>query len=475
MKRREFVKAAATVSGFSLLGPLRGYSEANRVVSARVFVTSHTRRHEAGSNLSFHKRRADAGDADSVSVDVSQRYQPMLGFGSAYTDASCFLLNSMQPDLRQKFLTETFSPRQMNLSVGRTTIGASDYSRDVYNYDDTAGDVSMMHFSIRHDEEYILPMLREMRRINPHIFLLSSPWSPPGWMKTYGSMLGGWMTHRYLGPYALYISHFLDAYRAAGVPINSVTSQNELETDQAGNMPATFWTPEIEADFIRDHLGPLLKERNDPAQIWLLDHNYNLWTRVRWQMRDPELRKYVSGVAWHGYLGTPDMMSRLHEVEPQLPFYWTEGGPDITDPQYAYDWTRWGSVFTAAIRNWCRCIMTWNLMLDPQGKPNIGPFSCGGLVTLEGNGSLIYSGQYWALRHFSQHVLRGAVRVASHSDASELSHVAFMNKDGSHALILTNTGEERDLRCAYGDLEAMVHLEKNSVVTLDLQPDPGLA
>ena len=100
----------------------------------------------------------------------------------------------------------------MNLNVGRTSIGASDYSRDAYSYDDTADDLAMQYFSIAHDEVYILPMLREMRRLNPDLFLLSTPWSPPGWMKTYGSMLGGWMTYKYLKPYALYVSRFLDAY-----------------------------------------------------------------------------------------------------------------------------------------------------------------------------------------------------------------------------------------------------------------------
>ncbi len=285
-------------------------------------------------------------------------------------------------------------------------------------------------------------------------------------MKTYGSMLGGWMTSKYLEPYSRYFARFLDAYKAAGIDINAVTSQNELETDQSGHMPAAYWTPEIEADFIRDHLGPLLKKSNSKTQIWLLDHNYNLWKRVQWQMRDPELRKYVSGVAWHGYLGTPDQMSRLHEVEPALPFFWTEGGPDISDSKYAYDWTRWGVTFTSALKNWCRSIITWNLMLDEEGKPNIGPFSCGGLVTLRANRDLEYSGQYWALRHLSQHVRRGAVRIGSHTDVSELSHVAFENPDRTSVLLLTNTGDERVVQLRSGALAADVALNANSLTTV---------
>ena len=459
--RRQFLKAAGAFAAL----PAWAAAVAAPPRTAQIVITSEKRKHEALASIPFHEQHTST-TRDTILVDPTQRFQPILGFGCAYTDASCYLLSTMQPDARQRFLTDTFSPTAMNLSVGRTSIGGSDYSRDAYNYNDTVDDLAMQHFSIAHDESYILPMLREMRRLNPDLFLLSTPWSPPGWMKTYGSMLGGWMTYKYLQPYALYISRFLEAYRAAGVPINAVTSQNELETDQGGSMPATYWPPEIEADFIRDHLGPLLKQKNDPAQIWLLDHNYDLWKRVRWQLRDPALRPFVSGVAWHGYVGTPDMMSRLHETEPNMPFFWTEGGPDITDPHYASDWTRWGTIFSAAVRNWCRCLMTWNLMLDPDGKPNIGPFSCGGLVTLKPDGGLLYSGQYWTLRHFSQHVRRGAVRIASHTDASELTHVSFENPDGSRVLVLTNTGEERDVSLLVGSLQTDLHLDRHSVATV---------
>jgi len=462
--RRQVLQGLAVSAACALMQPAEVTAESTPR-ELRIYMTSATKKHEEVAKVAWHAAQ-QGGKLDEVIVDASQSFQPILGFGSAYTDASCFLLNSMKPDARQSFLNDTFSPRGMNLSVGRTSIGASDYSRSLYSYDDTPDDVSMNYFSITHDETYILPMLREMRQINPDLFLLSSPWSPPGWMKTYGSMLGGWMTNKYLGAYANYISRFLDAYRTAGVPIQAITSQNESETDQGGSMPATYWTPEIESDFLLGHLGPILKTKKDPAELWLLDHNYNLWKRVRWQMQNAELRKYVSGVAWHGYVGTPDQMSRLHEAEPQLPFYWTEGGPDVIDPHYADEWTRWGMIFTESITNWCRCIITWNLMLDSKGNPNIGPFQCGGLVTLKDDGTLAYSGQYWALRHFSQHVRRGAVRVASHCDASELNHVAFKNKDGSLALVLTNSGDERDLQLSNGVARATVHLDKQSVSTL---------
>ena len=432
----------------------------------RMWITSEKQRHEAVAPVPFGLRAGQSREAETIVVDAATQYQPVLGFGAALTDASCWLLSRMEPAARQKFLRETYGEADMALNLGRIAIGSSDYSRSVYSYDDTSGDTSLSHFSLDHDEAYILPVLREVRAANPRLFLLASPWSPPGWMKTYGSMLGGWMSAPFLEPYAQYFLKFIRGYEKAGVPVGAVTSQNELETDQGGSMPATYWTPDMEADFIRDHLGPLFRRERIETQIWLLDHNYDLWKRVRWQLRDASLRSFISGVAWHGYLGTPDMMSRLHDADPDVPFFWTEGGPDITDPKYAVDWTRWGRIFTEAMRNWCRAIITWNLMLDANGEPNIGPFRCGGLVTLQADGSLRQSGQFWALRHFSQHVRRKAVRIASHSDASELMHVAFGNPDGSTVLIITNAGEARTVRVREHGQEAEAELPANSMATL---------
>ncbi len=65
---------------------------------------------------------------------------------------------------------------------------------------------------------------------------------------------------------------------------------------------------------------------------------------------------------------------------------------------------------------------------------------------------------------------RGAVRLGSHSDASELSHVAMENRDGSSVLMLTNTGDERELQMIMpvpqGRVTADVRLDRNSISTV---------
>jgi glucosylceramidase len=252
----------------------------------------------------------------------------MLGFGAAFTGSSCYLLSRLPKGQRASLLHELYSPDAMNLSIGRCYIGSSDYALKAYNFDDIPGDATLSHFSIAHDQAYILPMLRQARAVRPDMFLHASPWSPPGWMKVYGSMLGGWMSEKYLAPYAEYFVKFLDAYRSAGVPIDAVCTQNEPETDQHGMMPACIWPPEMEADFVRDHLGP--RVRSTPAlaktKIRLLDYNNILWKRVDWRLQDARLASFIDGVAWHGYEGTPNQMSELERRHPGLPFYFAGWG-----------------------------------------------------------------------------------------------------------------------------------------------------
>src|SRR5258708_19498448 len=106
-------------------------------------------------------------------------------------------------------------------------MGASDYSRYPYNFDDSIeAATDLQKFSIQHDCDYILPTLREAQKVNQELFLFSSPWSPPGWMKASGSMLGGSMRKKYLSAYAQYLVNFLQAYSEEGAQIRPVPTPN---------------------------------------------------------------------------------------------------------------------------------------------------------------------------------------------------------------------------------------------------------
>jgi glucosylceramidase len=405
----------------------------------------------------------------NIVVDPTTQYQDIVGFGAAFTDAACYTINRMPDQLKSGLLNEFFSAEKMNLSMCRTCIGASDYSTSAFTYDEGEPDPEMKRFSVQHDQEYIIPVLKQSLMVNPDLFLFSSPWTPPGWMKSNNSMLGGNMQRRAMSAYAQYFAKFLQAYSESGVPIRAVTIQNEVDTDQDGKMPACAWPQEYEADFVQGFLGPTLEKAGLKTEIWIIDHNYNLWGRALSEMDLPGVRKYVDGIAWHGYVGLAESMTRVHDAYPDLNMYWTEGGPEYTAKNYTTDYLDWTKTFIGILRNWCRSITAWNLALDESGKPNIGPFSCGGLVTVDSKTNAITrSGQYWALNHLSRHIKRGAIRIGSSSNAAtgDLNHVAFQNQDGQKVLVVSNATIERTISIQFKNQAAQLVLPKDSVSTL---------
>jgi glucosylceramidase len=431
-----------------------------------VRVTDEKRRFESAPALAW-RQSTSRPSAEIIALDPKKKFQEILGFGAAFTDASCYMFSQLFADTRERLFHELFHPSEMGLNVCRTCIGASDYSTELYGFDEGEPDPELKRFSIDHDRKYFLPALQQARKVNPDLFLFSSPWSPPGWMKAGGSMLGGSMRKKYFASYARYFLKFLQAYAAEGVSIQAVTSQNEVDTDQDGRMPACLWGQEYEIEFVKNHLGPVLRANNLPTKIWLLDHNYNLWGRVICELDDPDLRKYANAVAWHGYAGGAEAMSKVHDAHPDAEMYWTEGGPDYTSPRYATDWADWGHTFTEALRNWCQSLTGWNLVLDDKGRPNIGPFPCGGLVTIHSQTKEVtHSGQYWTFAHFSRLIRRGARRFDSRGMVPEVDHVACENPDGQKVLVLTNRAAARPVVLQMGASVADVPLAADSITTL---------
>ena len=467
--RRDFLKisglgAAATIATDAL--PAAATPEAPNGNIA-VWITDESQHLKQSGSVAWQPAGPSSNNA--IVLNPAKKFQPILGFGAAFTDAACYTFNRLDPAAREKLFHEMFHPSEMALSVCRTCIGASDYSASLYSFDEGDPDPDLMRFSIDHDRAYILPVLRDARKANPDLFLFSSPWSPPGWMKPNGSMLGGCMHRKYFSSYANYFLKFLQGYESEGVPVQAITVQNEVDTEQDGRMPACAWPMEYEIDFVRQFLGPAFEKNNVHTKIWIIDHNYNLWGRALGELETPDLRKYVNAIAWHGYVGQPEWMMRVQNEYPELEMYWTEGGPDYTAPDYSTDWAKWGKTFNDVLRNGCRSITGWNLALDERGKPNIGPFSCGGVVTIHSQTKEIsYGGQYWAFAHYSRFVHRGARRFDS-SGAPELSHAAFVNADGTRALVIANSGAAVKAEIRQGQQSATISLPANSLATLQWQ------
>ena len=436
--------------------------------------------------------------SDAIVLDPSRTDREMLGFGGALTDAAAYMINQLVPNARAQFLRELYHPSELGLSVTRICVGSSDYATKLYSYDEGEPDPEMKRFSIKEDKAYTLPQLRIARQHNPNLYLLASPWSPPGWMKANGTMLGGSLKPKNFPAYAKYLVKFLQSYQAEGVPVNAITSQNETDTDQDGRMPACVWAQEHEIVFVSQHPGPALEQKKIPAKIWILDHNFDLWGRVINSLENPLVNRYVEDVAWHPYVGSVTAVSCVHDLFPDKSMYSTEGNFDATfslvgpmtfgagapggagpepegaaatprrrDRQSAEAIARAGVGAANSVRNRMKCIIVRNLVLDENDKPNIGPFNGPGFVTINSKTKEITrSGAYWAMKHCTRAARRGAKRFDSQGDTEGVAHVAFVNPDGAKSVVLSNTGAARKMQLRLGGLMAEITLPANSVTNL---------
>ena len=430
-------------------------------------------------------------------IDVTRTYQEIVGFGAALTEASAYMINQLDPSTREEFLHELFHPSELGISITRICVGSSDYATKMYSYDEGEPDPELKRFSVDYDRPYVIPELLSARKNNPDLFILASPWSPPGWMKNGATMLGGNLKPVNFPIYAKYLVKYLEAYQAAGVMIDAITSQNETDTDQAGRMPACAWAQEHEVVFVGKHLGPALAESNLKTKIWILDHNFNLWGRAYNTLEDPDVFRYADGVAWHPYVGSVTAMTRIHDAFPGKHQYMTEGafgamadlvGPVVfaatpgpmtqagagqtsgrprrsLDPNVVIATGGLGG--TNALRNWARAIINWNVVLDENGKPNIGPFHGPGMITIDSRSKEITRGpNYWVMKHFNHAARKGAKVVDSRGDTEKVAHVAFVNPDGRKSLVLSNTGADRRIKIHSGTAMTEVTLPANSMTNL---------
>jgi glucosylceramidase len=409
----------------------------------------------------------------TIDVDGSTRYQEIVGFGAAITDASAWLIQSrLTPDAREALLRDLFGRAPgIGLSFTRLTIGASDFSRSHYSFDDVPpgeGDPTLARFSLEPNRNDVLPVVRRALSINPQLKVMASPWSAPAWMKTTGSLVKGSLRPEAYGPYAEYFRRYIEGYAAWGVPIWAITIQNEPHYEPA-DYPGMRVEPPARARFIGEYLGPLLARARIRTVILDWDHNWDEPQSPLQVLGDSVARRFVAGVAWHCYGGDVSAQTAVHDAHPDKDAYFTECSGGDWAPNFGDNLT-WNvrTLIVGATRGWARGVLWWNLALDEKHGPHLGGCgNCRGVVTIDSaSGAITRNEEYYALGHASRFVRPGARRIASTSPEG-LDNVAFRNVDGSKALILVNSGAaERTFAVRWGGKTLRYTLPAGAVATL---------
>jgi len=416
-----------------------------------------------------------------VFVDPSKQFETFIGVGGALTDAAAETFAKLPLQKQQELIDAYFDPNKgICYTLGRTNVHSCDFSSESYTYI-REGDSSLGSFDIAHDQKYRIPFIRRaIAATGGRLKIFASPWSPPAFMKTNNEMLhGGRLKREFYQPWAKYFARFIKTYERAGVPIWGVTIQNEPMATQ--KWESCIFSAEEERDFLKTALGPVLRNEGlADKKIIIWDHNRDLiYQRVSTLLADPEAARYVWGIGYHWYepWSGGDMMfdnvRLVRETFPDKRLIFTEGCVDVFDARRLRDWSlgeRYGTSMIHDLNNGTVGWTDWNVLLDEKGGPNHVQNYCFAPVHADTRtGEITYTNSYYYIGHFSKFIRPGARRIVSSPSRSSLLSVAYLNPDGSSAIVVMNPSKKPvDYFLYTNGSAAKVNIPESAIQTLVL-------
>ena len=381
-----------------------------------------------------------------IKIDAEKTYQTMDGFGYTLTGGSAMHIHQMSDKARQDLLQELFARDTNSIGVSylRISIGASDLDAQPFSYNDLAEgetDKNLEHFSLANDTLHLIPVLKEIIKIQPDIKILGSPWSPPKWMKTNNDTRGGSLKEEFYDSYANYFVKYIETMNAEEITIDAVTVQNEPL--HPGNNPSLLMEAEQQKEFVKNHLGPIFEENNIETKIIVYDHNADRPDYPITILNDSVAAKYIDGSAFHLYGGEVDAISKVHEAHPDKNLYFTEqwvGAPG--DFAKEMNWHT-ENLIIGATRNWCKTVLEWNVAADENQQPHTdrgGCDRCLGAITIKGD-EVTREPAYYIIAQASKFVTPGSVRIESNL-LEELPNVAFKTPEDKIVVIVQNKNKK---------------------------------
>ncbi|HEY0056969.1 MAG TPA: glycoside hydrolase family 30 protein [Pedobacter sp.] len=432
-----------------------------------------------------------------VELELDKPQQSIHGFGTCFNELGWTSLGLLPQSDREKIFRELYSPGAgANFTICRMPIGANDFSRNWYSYNETEGDFEMKNFDIKNDQETLIPFIKAAKKYNPSIRLWASPWSPPQWMKynkhyAGRSILGNdttisveWGMHLrginnglpkekegkegtnmfiqeepYFKAYALYFAKFIEAYRRNGINIDMVMPQNEYNSAQF--FPSATWTAAGLARFI-PHLGEKMQALGVKIFFGTVERaNPKMIDSV---LTDPKSAKYIKGVGfqWDGKNAIPV----INKQYSNLSLYQTEQecGNGMNDWKYAvYTW----GLMKHYLSNGANAYLYWNTSLKQGGISTWG-WKQNSLVVVDTTAKTFrYTYDYYFLKHLSHYVKPGARRIDTNGSFYNL--LAFVNPDKSIIVVAQNeTAAPKKILVKVGNKTFSPTLEGNSLNTFRL-------
>lgn len=403
----------------------------------------------------------DTTPKPEIIVNSTITAQEIDGFGACFNELGWLSLSKLTPETREDIMEELFFPGVgANFNICRMPIGANDFSRDWYSYNETNGDLEMENFTVANDLQTLIPFIKNAHKYYPDLRIWASPWSPPSWMKYnkhYACSYTGEQTDKkyrnglpsdktgkegtdmfiqeapYLQAYALYFSKFIEAYRQQGINIAAIMPQNEFNSCQI--FPSCTWTASSLANFIGNYLGPEMEKQHVDILFGTMERaNESLIDTI---LSNEECLPYIKGIGfqWAG----KGAISNIHKRYPDIKLYQTEqecGDGSNSWAGAVYSW----NLMRHYLNNGTSAYMYWNISLEKGGISRWGWAQNSLIVVDPEQKTFNYSNEYYVLKHVSHYVQPGAKRIIL--SGSYQNALAFINPDESIAIIVANDSPE---------------------------------
>ncbi len=292
--------------------------------------------------------------ATTVSVSLDTLVREIDGFGASsawYADNWQAMPEPRRSDLIDALFDTTDG---IGLSILRNRLDPGFLPADTAAYDWTG---------IEHD----VWLMREVRKRGCTVFM-TSPWTPPGWMKTTGKEHnGGSLKPEWYARYARMLADYtvgLDSIY--GTPLYTISVQNEPYNTQPWE--TCVWTAQTFYDFVEGHLIPTFTQRGVEARL-MAGERWK-WTEdvVVKLLDDPQTRPHIDIVAAHEYKGRATQpLPKPKQCGKRV--WMTEDSEESgTDIGEALIWAE--HVHTALIKGEANAFLYWWLVAREQNKNN---------------------------------------------------------------------------------------------------------
>ncbi|KAJ8979724.1 hypothetical protein NQ317_006360 [Molorchus minor] len=376
-------------------------------------------------------------DIITITINRTNQYQSIIGFGGAFTDAAGINIKSLSAEAQEKLL---------EIYV-RVPIGGTDFSTRGYSYADQENDTVLEYFELQpEDINYKIPFIQQAKNLTDNTLkLLASPWSAPKWMKTNNDWAGvGFLKDEYYQLWADYFLKFFDEYEKYNITYWGMTLQNEpingFVSDLLSQINSMGWLPSQMNQWIAENLGPTIRNSSHEAiKIMLFDDNREALFLLPEQLENNTTMTYADGFAVHWYWNNMTSFccrqKRVMVIKAmKVPWKRVVGRGGV---KYILDIIENLEYGTSG---W----LDWNMVLDETGGPTyIDNNVDSPIISNETLQEFYKQPMFYGIGHFSKFLRPGSVRLETIvSNEDTLKTTGFLRPDNLTALIIFNSADE---------------------------------